>query len=195
MERIVVRLHGQLSRTHQVDQHHGAAHRNDVSPDAADNTRDMPPHRPNVYLTDVRKIAPRSQAKATILWRPSDGTHSRPITRTGLHLFSDDPRRPTWGHASEMVSTRMLLTTREMRYNARTSTKQTFDVADSKVPIYLYTGSTFVTVIKSAILSPLSPTRIPSHIERTNTKAEGLKSHDISTDREKIIMWIQYKLY
>ena len=54
----------------------------------------MLPHRPkNVYATDVRKIAPRLQArnapqshtKATMmLWRPNDGTHSRPIARSGL---------------------------------------------------------------------------------------------------------------
>ena len=99
---------------------------NGVGPDAADDTRDVPPHRPNVYVTDVRKVAPRSQAKnapssqakATIRRRPNDEMHSRPITRTGLRSISDDPCRPTWGHASEMVSAQMPLTTRETRYHA-----------------------------------------------------------------------------
>ena len=96
----------------------GPCIRNGVGPDAANDTRNALQY-PNVNVTDVREIAPRLQArnaprshtKATMLWRPSDGTHSRPITRTGLRSLSDDPRRPTWGRASEMVSARVLLTT------------------------------------------------------------------------------------
>ncbi len=103
--------------------------RNGVGPDAADDTKNALQY-PNVTVSDVREIAPqspernalRSQAKVTILWRPSDGTHSRPITRTGLRSFSDDPRQPTWGHASEMMLARMPLAAREMRCNTRTST-------------------------------------------------------------------------
>jgi hypothetical protein len=112
----------------------GPCIRNGVGPDAADGTRNALQY-PNVNVSDVREIAPqspernalRSQAKATILWRPSDGTHSRPITRKRLCSFSDDPRQPTWGHALEMVSARMPLTTRKMRCNTRKSPYQTFE--------------------------------------------------------------------
>jgi hypothetical protein len=66
---------------------------NGVSLHAADDTGDAP-HRPNVYVTDALRA---------IVWRPSDGMQSRPITRKGLRSISDNPRRSTWDCTSETV--------------------------------------------------------------------------------------------